>query len=176
MSSNQPALQILNGPWVTSHSGLLQMTREVTDAYAPPQTAGYNIQYKPDGSPYHFEQREGYFHTAAVTYYDFDGDGNLIGHMEHVRGGYNQYAPIDFQGTYEAWKSALDSGNALYWGRIRTQLPIGEWNFYFVMKNSHEAEWVWTPPVLDPAPPPPGLNQPRPLIARGTLTKIEPVE
>ena len=173
--SGQLVPQILYGPWVTSHSGLLQMTRQVNDPYAPPQTAGYNVTYKPDGLPFHFEQREGYFYTAAVTYYDFDGNGNLNGYMEHVRGGHDQHNPIDFQGSYEAWKSVLGSGNILYWGRIYTHLPVGDWNYYFVMKNPDELEWVWTPPVLNPGPLEPGLNQPRPLIARGTLTKVRPL-
>ena len=166
------AQHILFGPWVTSHAGLLQVTRTVTDPYAPPQTAGYNITYKPNGLPQHFEQREGYFYTAAVTYYDFDGNGNLNGYMEHVRGGHNQHQPVYFDGTYEARKSVLWSGHELYSGRINTQLPVGEWDFYFVMKNNDELEWVWIPVVLDPPPPAPGLNQPRPLIARGTMTKV----
>ena len=106
----EPAhLRLLFGPWVTSHAGFLQMIGTVRDpAFAPPQTVGYDVSY--DGAnnePIGFSQREGYFHTAAVTYYVFDGKGGLSGYMEHVRGGYNQHQQVELEGTYKVFLSKL---------------------------------------------------------------------
>jgi hypothetical protein len=163
---------LLKGAWVTSHAGLLQIIGTVQDDFAPPQTAGYDVTYA-NNIPTSFTQREGYFHTAAVTFYVFDGGGGLTGYMEHVRGGHKQHQKVKFFGTYEVFKSEPVIGHFLYWGRIFVEfpLPVGNWNYYFVMKNLYEAEWVWTPPPLDP-PPATKNDQPRPLIARGTLTKV----
>lgn len=91
--------------------------------------------------------------------------------MEHVRGGHNQYQQVGIKGTYVVFRSELTTGHQLVWGRIFTVLPIGNWNYYFLMKNPSELEWVWTPPTLEP-PPKDRNDQPRPLITRGTLTKV----
>ena len=171
--SDLPAPQILRGAWVTSHAGHLQMIGVVQDPWAPPQSAGYDWRDETVANAKEtlFAQREGYFHTAAVTYYVFDGAGKVSGHTEHVRGGYKQHQSVDFSGTYEAWLSTLGWGSELYWGRIYTISPAVSWNYYFAMSSDDTMEWVWTPPV--PAVPPADRNdQPRPLVARGTLTRV----
>jgi hypothetical protein len=170
LSKPRPDPQLLNGLWVTSHVGLLQMTKKVQDPFGPPQTAGYDVTYI-DGVPSGFTQREGFFHTAAVTFYVFDGKGKLSGYMEHVRGGHGQYQQVSFTGTYKAFKSELPAGHILSWGRLFVDLPVGPWHYYFVMKNPDELEWVWTPPPINP-PPDNRYDQERPLIARGTMTKV----
>jgi hypothetical protein len=48
---------------------------------------------------------------------------------------------------------------------------MGVWNYYFAMPNDDTLEWVWIPPVLDPAPSDRN-HQPRPLVARGTSTRV----
>ncbi len=170
-------LDTLYGPWVTSHAGLLQMIGHVQGApFAPPQTAGYEVTYDANDKPVGFTQREGYFHTAALTWYDFDGKGRFNAYMEHVRGAYAQYQRVAFSGTYELWKSNTTvSGHPIYQGRIYSTLPAFVWRYFFVMKNFDEIEWVWTPSesAIPPAPRPLNENQQdRPLITRGTLTRV----
>lgn len=107
-----------------------------------------------------------------MTSYVFDGRGGFTGYTENVKGGYDQYKQVDIKGTYEAFRTELGAtGHLLYWGRIYAVLPVGLWNYYFVMKNPDEVELVWTPPPLA-SPPANKHKQPRPLITRGTLTRV----
>lgn len=165
-----PHPEMLYGPWVTVYRGLGQAEPPIEDTDAPPITGGYRYV---DGPPERWEQREGFFNTAAVLYFDFDGKGGVTGYRENNRGGVGQHSRNASSGTYDVWVTFTPTGHRVYSGNIyttfRRQDRLVYWNLYFVMTNLYEFKWLWIPPE----PLPEDAAHPlRPLIASGTMRKI----
>lgn len=165
---SDPHNEILSGIWVTSYSGFVQAIPPIEDPEAPPVTGGYGWNQNAEK----WEQREGHFITSALTYFVFDGNGNVSGVAQHNRGDTSQHKKFPITGTYEAYKSAIGLPQPVYWGWIFTKRLGGNpSNYYFVRKNRSELEWLSIPP-FEPDPKPDPDNPRRPIIARGTLTKM----